>query len=166
MKFYNQLTWLLLTQDEKDAGQTEYKRAVDFETRFFFGGGGKNVLLRRQKLYSLKQKPNQTNQRLTSGFEVLQLSSNVVYEAFRDAFCQDLFLETTKQAVYRAFASVTQKTKQCFLNNADRAAEVEAAQQTSSSFHELAVAASTNKKLKVPTKPAYVNSSGYSRRCR
>ena len=45
-------------QKEKDAGQTEYKRAVNFVTRNF--AAGKNVLSDRIKLYLLEQKPNQS----------------------------------------------------------------------------------------------------------
>ena len=33
--FHNEVTWPPLTQERKDAGQTEYKRAVDFVTRKF-----------------------------------------------------------------------------------------------------------------------------------
>ena len=69
-------------------------------------------------------------------------------EALGDAFCQGLFSDTTKQAACLAFSSAT-KPKQFSLNNEDTAAEVEeAAQQTISSTHEVAVVAATTQEEK------------------
>ena len=88
-------------------------------------------------------------------------------EGLRDAFCQGLLSDTTKQSAWRAFPSAAQKSKHFSMNDLVTAAEVEAAQQTKSSTHEVTVVAALNKKFtKVPTKPPQVQSSGSSRRCR
>ena len=149
-KFYNEVTWPPLTQEEKDAGQTEYKRTVDFVIRNF--AAGKIVLSERKKLYSLKLKPNQSLNDLFS--ELRQVSkfcnfpATFADEALRDAFCQGLLSDKSEQTVCRKSALATPKSKQFSLNDAVTTAEVEeAARQTSSSTHEVAAVAAANKKL-------------------
>lgn len=167
-KFYNEVTWLDLTQEEIDAGLTTYQRAVDFVTKKF--AAGKNILSERIKLYSLKQKPNQSLNDFLS--ELRQVSKFCNFpvtfadEALRDAFCHGLLSDTTKQAVCRAFASATQKSRQFALDDAVTAAEVEeAAQQTSSSNHGVTVVAASKKgKNPVASQPARVQRT-QSRRC-
>ena len=57
-QYYNEVTWPELTQAEKDAGVTEFSRAVTFITNKFVSG--KNILSERIKLYLAKQRPNQS----------------------------------------------------------------------------------------------------------
>ena len=134
-KFNNEGTWPPSTKEEKDAGQTKYKRAIHFVTRKF--AAGKNVLSERIILYSLNQKPiqslNDFLRELRQVSKFCNFPATFDDEALRDAFCQVLLSDTTKQVVCRAFASATQQSKQFSLNDAVTAAEVgEAAQQTSS----------------------------------
>jgi hypothetical protein len=133
-KFYNEVTWADLTQAEKDAGVTEYSRAVDFVTRKF--AAGKNVLSERIRLYSTKQKSGQSLNDFLS--ELRQVAKYCNFptafsdEALRDAFCQGLLSEATKRAVCRAFATASQRNKQFSLDDAVSAGEIEeAALQTS-----------------------------------
>ena len=88
-------------------------------------------------MFSLKQKPNQSLNdflcKLRQVSTFCNFPGTIADEALRDAFCQGLLSETTKQAVYRAFASATQKSKQFSSNDAVTTAEVEEAAQQSDS---------------------------------
>jgi len=56
--FYDDETWSPLTNEQKIAGETEYKRAVRFLRNKF--SGDKNILSERLKLYSYKQDIDQS----------------------------------------------------------------------------------------------------------
>ena len=146
-QYYNEVTWPELTQAEKDAGVTEFSRAVTFITNKFVSG--KNILSERIKLYSAKQRPNQSLTDFLS--ELRQIASYCNFptafadEAFRDAFCQGLASDGLKRAVCRAFATATANNVAFTLTNAVSAAEVEEPALQSSSQAETSISVAAQK---------------------
>ena len=108
---YNEITWPDLTQAQTDAGFNEYSRAVEFVTSKF--SAGRNILCERIKLYSTKQKSNQSLNDFLSELRQFAKFRNFPIafsdEALRDAFSQGLQTDTTKRAVCRGFAAANQK---------------------------------------------------------
>ena len=146
-QYYNEVTWPELTQAEKDAGVTEFSRAVTFITNKFVSG--KNILSERIKLYSAKQRPNQSLTDFLS--ELRQIASYCNFptafadEALRDAFCQGLASDGLKRAVCRAFATATANNVAFTLTNAVSAAEVEESALQSSSQAETSISVAAQK---------------------
>ena len=146
-KYYNEVTWPTLTRAETDAGVTEYSRAVTFITNKFVSG--KNILSERIKLYSAKQRPNQSLIDFLS--ELRQIAGYCNFptafadEALRDAFCQGLASDGLKRAVCRAFATATANNTAFTLALAVTAAEVEESALQSASQTESPVSVAAQK---------------------
>ena len=87
--YYDEITREPLTQAEKDAGETDFKGAVTFaKTKL---SAGKNVLAERVKLYSHKQKNNQSFNHYVSELRSIakfcEFPTAFSDQAIRDAFC-------------------------------------------------------------------------------
>ena len=128
-KFYNEVTWPDLTQEQTDAGITEYSRAVEFVTSKF--SAGRKNLSERIKLFSKKLQSNQSLNDFLSELRQIAKFCNFPNafsdEALRDAFCQGLQTDTTKRAVCRGFAAANQKGLAFSMDDAVSAAELEEA---------------------------------------
>jgi len=125
--YYDELEWKELTEEEKNSGMTEYKRAKNFISEKL--SGGKNILSERIRLYSSKQQPGQSiNDYVSQLRQIAQyckFPSSFTNEALRDAFCQGLESDSNRKAVCQSFALFNKSNKTFSLEDAVAAVQIE-----------------------------------------